>query len=195
MKRWTNPEQNNLFDQGGGSIVEMHPFQPGQGGSTPTPPLQFRPKQLRIEPIENAARIWLTKHYLKRDVPGLSLTLGVFAPGRELVGAVGFSEWVPFAPAGGRPNSWELRRLWLDDRCQKNSESRVIRVALAIVKSLAPQVTKVIAYADLGHGHKGTIYRASGFVFDGETEVNTSNSYGSTKNIQRTIKRRYVVVL
>lgn len=162
---------------------------PREGGPAPTLPLQ--PRQLRLEPIESAARIWIEKHYIHRDVPGLSLTFGVLSPHRELVGAIAFSEWVPFAPEGGRHHIWELRRLWLDDRCQKNSETRVIRVSLDMIRKLCPHVKRIVAYADLER-HKGTIYKAAGFIFDAETIVNNSNSYGATKDIHRTVKRRYI---
>jgi hypothetical protein len=190
----SNPLQSDLFS--GASINgDAAPHQGEESGSIPTAPLQIQAKKLKLMPIESASHIWLTKHYIKRDVPGLSLTLGVYSPTNELVGAIGFSQWVVFAPPGGRPDKWELRRLWLDDRCGKNSESRVIRVALRYIKKLCPHVKQIIAYSDLSVGHKGTIYRASGFIYDGETEVNEKNSYGSTKEIHRTVKRRYIAYL
>lgn len=182
------------------------PTQPG--GSTPTLPLQFNnaddpstqrfhPKELRIEPIrrEEARTIWLTKHYMHRDVQSMSLELGVFSPARELVGAIGFSAYLPWSPARGRKDTWELRRFWLDERCLKNSESRVIRVAFTIIKRLCPHIRKIVSYSDISAGHKGTIYKAAGFIFDGVTVINNGNAYGDTIDVARTHKKRWIAIL
>ena len=166
-------------------------FQQGNGGSSPTSPLQPRELIVKVISRNEAQRIWLDKHYLHRDVPGASLELGVFSPAHELVGALCFSAWVVWAPKGGRPKTWELRRLWLDDRCKKNSESRVLRVASRIIEKIAPHVREIIAYADPDAGHKGIIYRAAGFRFCGMTSVSFSNSYGNTKKVSYSHKYKY----
>lgn len=174
-------------------------YQQVDGGSSPTSPLQpLHPKQLIIKVIsrDEAKKIWLYNHYLKRDVPGASLELGIFSPDNELVGAACFSAWVVWAPKGGRPHTWELRRFWLDDRCIKNCESRILSICCRkFVKSLAPHVVNVLAYADPGAGHKGIIYKAAGFRYDGEAGLSAGNAYGNTKVISRTKKRRYVLWL
>jgi hypothetical protein len=124
-------------------------------------------------------------------VPGASLELGIFSPEHELVGAMCFSAFVAWAPVGGRPKTWELRRLWLDDRCAKNSESRVLRIGAKIVSKLAPHVREIIAYADPGAGHRGIIYRAAGFRFCGMTGVSAKNPYGNTKKVSMSQKYKY----
>ncbi len=171
-------------------------FQQGGGGSSPTAPLH--PKQLTVKVIrrEEAKRIWLENHYMHRDVPGASLELGIFSPDGDLVGAACFSAWVVWTPKGGRPHTWELRRFWLDDRCIKNCESRILAICCRkFVHRLAPHVISVLAYADPGAGHKGTIYKAAGFRFDGEAGLSDGNSYGNTKIVSRTKKKRYVLWL
>lgn len=167
-------------------------FQQVDGGSIPTSPLH--PKQLVVKKISRleAKQIWMNKHYMHRDVPGASIELGIFG-GDELVGACCFSAWVVWAPKGGRPHTWELRRFWLDDRCQKNSESRIIRICARMVKGIAPHVLKIIAYADPGAGHRGTIYSAAGFRQQKDAGLSDGNAYGNTKEISKTAKRVWIL--
>lgn len=168
-------------------------FQQPDGGSTPTSPLQPRELTLKVISRSEARRLWLEKHYLHRDVPGASIEFGVFSPQEELVGGLCFSAWVVWAPTGGRPSSWELRRMWLDDRCQKNSESRCLRVSARLISKIAPHVREIIAYADPAQGHKGTIYKAAGFRDDGWREPSSKDGYGNTKERSITRKRKYVL--
>lgn len=181
-----------IFQGGDGPTGQGDLFQQVDAGSIPSSPLH--PKQLIVKVIPNteAAKIWKEKHYLHRDVPGASIQFGVFAPSGEIVGAICFSAWVVWAPEGGRPDKWELRRLWLDDRCQKNSESRVVGIALRTIQKLCPHVKQIIAYADPEAGHKGGIYKAIGFRYEGMTEVSEGNSYGNTKEVSRSSKHKYI---
>jgi len=146
----------------------------GEDGSNPILPLQLQPKQLRLQVIshQTAKNIWLTKHYLKRDYSNPALEFGVFSPDlKEIVGAISFSARLGGSVLGGTPHIWEIRRMWLsDERCAKNSESRVLAISCRMIKKLAPHVRQIVSYADRKkQGHKGTIYRAAGFVFDGWT--------------------------
>jgi hypothetical protein len=181
---------------GDGPISQGALFQQGDGGANPTSPLH--PKQLTVKVIsrQEARKLWLYHHYLKRDVPGASLELGVFSPESELVGGLCFSAWVVWAPAGGRPDAWELRRMWLDDRCQKNCESRILNISIRhFICKLAPHVKRVIAYADPEQGHKGTIYKAAGWRDEGWREPSSKDGYGSTKIKSETRKRKFVCEL
>lgn len=170
-------------------------FQQPDGGASPTSPLQ--PKQLTLKVISRseARSLWLEKHYLKRDVPGASLEFGVFSPSQELVGGLCFSAWVVWAPEGGRHSCWELRRMWLDDRCMRNSESRCLRVASRLIRKLAPHVKQIIAYADPGAGHHGIIYRAAGFIDQGWRYPSSKDGYGNKKIKSETHKRKYLLEL
>lgn len=175
-------DQINLFS--GDSIDSNAPKDHlGEGSATLTSPLQFHPKQLRLAPIEHyvAKRIWLDKHYLHRDYTGASLEFGVFSPDMsEIVGAIGFSQRLGGSVKGGKPNTWEIRRMWLsDERCARNSESRVLRVACRLVKKIAPHVCYIISYSDITKmQHKGTIYKAAGFSYDGLTMPADKESAG-----------------
>ena len=150
----------------------------GEGGSIPTAPLHIlQPKELRLAKItrETARRIWNELHYLHRDFANPSLELGVFnATMSELVGAIAFSAPLGGSRPGGNPSMWEIRRMWLsDERCARNSESRVLSIACrVVVPNIAPHVRQIISYSDLqGMNHKGTIYKAAGFTFHGMTQV------------------------
>ena len=147
----------------------MSGYQPEGGGAIPTSALQ--PKQLRIErvPRHIARGIIVENHYLHRM--GIAhYAFGVFGPQREIVGAITFG---PLASReaegslGAGASVMELTRLWLADSCGPNSESRVIRVAIRLLRKARPDVTLVVAYSDPSVGHDGTIYRAAGFEYVG----------------------------
>lgn len=168
-------QQASLFDCGD-SIASNAPVRPaGEGGATPTSPLQlYKPKELILEPIEHyvARTIWLQRHYLRRDYTGATLEFGVYPPSRSaIIGAIGFSSRLGGSVKGGKPDTWEIRRMWLsDEHCARNSESRVLSIACRLVKKLAPHVRQIISYSDHTlQGHKGTIYKAAGFTYAGET--------------------------
>jgi hypothetical protein len=62
-----------------------------------------------------------------------------------------------------------LARLWLDDRLGRNSESRTLGIILRHLKREQSTVKALVAYSDPLAGHTGTIYRASGFLYLGES--------------------------
>jgi hypothetical protein len=192
-------EQASLFDTR--EPVEEPEHHSGVDGANPILPLQkFKPKELRLEPIEHfvARKIWLTEHYLHRDYAGATLEFGVFSPSmRELIGAIGFSSRLGGSVKGGKPDTWEIRRMWLsDERCDRNSESRVLRVSARLVKKLAPHVRYIISYSDHTlQGHKGTIYKAAGFTFSGETGNSDWTTNASHKTSDSHSKRRWILWL
>lgn len=57
-----------------------------------------------------------------------------------------------------------------DDKLPRNSESRCIAVSLRLIKKNAPQIKRVISFADGTQCGDGTIYRASGFKLVGIAE-------------------------
>jgi hypothetical protein len=139
------------------------------GGVIPTSALQ--PKQLLVEliPRSVARGIIVENHYLHRM--GIAThSFGVFGPQRELVGAITFGPLASreaAASLGQGTPTLELTRLWLSDRCARNSESRVIRIAVRLLAALCPDLEWIATYADPSVGHDGTIYRAAGFVYVG----------------------------
>lgn len=201
MKQST--QQSKLFEDAAEVSMVEHLAPPGGGGSIPTLPLQ--PKQLRLDLLNRATahRIWTTLHYLHRDFTGASLELGVYSPDMsEVVGAIAFSQRFGGSKIGGAPHIWEIRRMWLsDERCARNSESRVLSIACRVwVKRIAPHVNQIISYSDLlKMGHKGTIYRAAGFVFHGMTAVDPNGqgwaTHASHKAADNWPKKRWILWL
>jgi hypothetical protein len=202
----SNP-QADLFS--GGSISGDAPTDHvGESGSIPTPSLQLpmlQPKELRLEKISRATarRIWLEYHYLHRDFSNPSLELGVFSKNcSELVGAIAFSAPLGGSKKGGKPHIWEIRRMWLsDERCSRNCESRVLAIACRrIVRALAPHVRQIISYSDQEKmKHKGTIYKAAGFVYAGMTQVDPEGegwgTHASHQVKDNWSKRRWIMFL
>jgi len=63
---------------------------------------------------------------------------------------------------------YEIKRLALSPVCPRNSESRFIGVTIRMLRKMMP-VRGIVSYADDAQGHKGTIYKASGFQSLGMT--------------------------
>lgn len=189
-------DQHNLFDTRAMDGNQLAP--PSGDGSTPIRPLQiYQPKQLRLAVIDNttARKIWLEKHYLHRDPVNVRLHLGVFSPDMaELVGAISFSVRMGGSKDGGTPHIWEIRRMWLsDEQCARNSESRVLAVACHMIKKLVPHVRYIVSYSDtVKMKHKGTIYKAAGFRYDGMTGGSTWLSHSRHPTADDWPKKRWI---
>jgi len=61
----------------------------------------------------------------------------------------------------------EFARLWVDDRCPRNTESRFVGYCLRYLATQYPDYEGVVTWADPQQGHDGTLYKACNFVFDG----------------------------
>jgi hypothetical protein len=59
-----------------------------------------------------------------------------------------------------------LTRLWLSDELPKNSESKVLGIALRSLKRNT-SLKFVLAYSDPAAGHLGTIYQATNWLYTG----------------------------
>ena len=70
----------------------------------------------------------------------------------------------------------ELKRLWIEDGYGKNIESYCISQTLKMLKKDSPQTKIVISYADPGANHKGIIYRASNWLYQGN-EIGMADAY------------------
>ncbi len=105
---------------------------------------------------------------------GTLLDLGVFGGARLLgvavIGVGPFNVHRAFRDAETREVVC-LSRLWLDDRCGRNSESRVLGVICRSLRRWQPNIKALVAYSDPGAGHEGTIYRAAGFAYLGTSEA------------------------
>ena len=164
----------------GGVSAARPASQRAGGGATPTPVLQssafIEPRDLYVRPIDrNTARLICEKrHYLRSYPGGGLLNLGVFAD-HALVGVavfgVGPYNVHRYFTDANRGQVITLARFWLDDRCGRNSESRILRVICRLLRRGQNTAKAVVAYSDPTAGHDGAIYRAAGFAYLGTSEA------------------------
>lgn len=157
---------------GAGSVAEARPaIQRAGGGATPTPALQ----QLLVKPIAiRAAKALVVKYHYLHSLPGgTRLAFGVFL-GSRLLGAltlgVGPLNAYHLVTGATPDDCLTLTRLWLSDELPKNSESKVIGVALRSLKKHTG-LKFLISYADPSQGHEGIIYQATNWVYTGVSQA------------------------
>lgn len=61
----------------------------------------------------------------------------------------------------------EFARLWVDDKCPRNTESYFVAYCMKYLHEHYPQFKGVVTWADPMVGHTGTLYRACNFIYDG----------------------------
>ena len=66
--------------------------------------------------------------------------------------------------------TWELARLWLSDELPKNSETWFIAKAVRHVRQAHREIGCLVSYADPSVGHRGTIYYAANWLYEGMTD-------------------------
>lgn len=146
--------------------VALPLFQEVSGGAIPT-----SPHQLFFRPINYQTAIRMVKeyHYLHRSAP-VSWSFGAYFDGR-LVGVCTIGKPASHTLINGVAGKergkdvFELNRLWLDDICPKNSESRFLGW---ILKQL-PFGTILVSYADTAYGHEGIVYKATNWIRAGQS--------------------------
>ena len=161
-------------------VVARVATQPRDGGSRPTSPLQssacIEPRDLSVRPIDSKTAISICKkwHYLRSYPGGGLLNFGVFAD-HSLVGVavfgVGPYNAHRYFTDAKRGQVITLARFWLDDRCGRNSESRILGVICRLLRRWQNTAKAVLAYSDPTAGHDGAIYRAAGFAYLGTSEA------------------------
>lgn len=151
--------------------VERAASRPRDGVSQPTPPLHptFEPMQLVVRPVPpTIARVMCEQHHYLRSYPGGSkLNFGVFADDLLLgvvVLGVGPTNLHRLFRDAESNEVLCLTRFWLDDRCSRNSESRILGIILRQLSHYQSTVKAVVAYSDPAAGHTGLIYRAAGLL-------------------------------
>jgi hypothetical protein len=162
------------------------PIQLADGGSNPTPSLQF----VAISK-STATNLVVEHHYLHRRCPiswscgvvGESLAFmyrssccGADVKKRVILDNQNEWEWecqTCLLSASVRTNLdarsrdvYELNRLWLSDDLPKYTESRFIGWALRELKKINPRMI-LISYADGARGHIGVVYKATNWLYTG----------------------------
>jgi len=149
-------------------MATQETFQFSNGGSIPTSSLQKN--DARIKPIsyQLAMEIVVARHYLHRVAP-VSHAFGLFLPDFiEPLGVVTYGVSPSSTLLRGicgdeeKQNVYELNRLWVDDRLQKNAESFLVARSM---KFLDKEI--IVSFADTGQNHLGIIYQACNFLYTG----------------------------
>lgn len=130
------------------------------------------PFEVREVSYPTLKRVLSETHYIGR--PGsTSVRLGLWLNGR-LAGVITYGT-IP------RPNAraicgaayetrvLELTRLALYDWAPRNSESRFIAESFRYLRRTKPHICILISYADGRHGHVGTIYQATNWIYTGSS--------------------------
>ena len=130
---------------------------------------------MKVREIESklANDVSVREHYLHRRC-GASFAFGLY-DGDDLEGICIFgtpaSRHLQVGCCPEDPNIViELKRLWVDDRCPRNTESWFVSRCL---KQMPPRI--VVSYADTSHGHTGIVYRALNFNYAGWTDMHQKN--------------------
>lgn len=160
-----------------GSTAPTHGAGAGSNPSTALQsPVPFGPKELVVRPIPpRVTRDLCKKHHYLKSYPGGSLfNFGVFAGnallGVAVIGVGPFNVHRLFRDAEPAEVVC-LSRLWLDDRCGRNSESRVLGILCRSLRRCQTTIKAVVAYSDPEAGHTGMVYRAAGFLYLGLSEA------------------------
>lgn len=152
-------------------MIEQDLFQSQNGGSIPTSPLQLYVREVTDKAtMKNFLKKW---HYLGEQDFIFSIAYGAYYE-YNLVGIIIFHPPSAIETVKGlfghtdQRGIFEIGRLAMTDACPKNSESRFIAIAIKLMRKKI-DVKAIITYADSGVGHKGIIYKASGFKYLGLT--------------------------
>ncbi len=143
------------------------PFRGTGPGASPRAALQ----RLQVKPIPfRVVKPLLVRHHYLHSMPGgTQLAFGVFE-GKLLVGALTLGVGPKHAyrlVEGARPDACiTLTRFWLSDELPANAASRVMGVVMRALRRNT-ELGFVVTYADPAHGHVGTIYQATGWVYTG----------------------------
>ena len=177
----------------GGDVVEAYPlFRAGRGGSTPTPSLWFEDIPLRL-----ANELLAKAHYLG-TVRNAQSCFGGFVGDMLTCVQVWRHPSARMLPQDG---TWlELCRWCLTPTAGKNAGSCMMRWARRQIARTRPLVTTLVSYSDPVHGHRGSLYRASGwqsrpthhelrYLSDGKGYASGHGTWGTEK--RQTPKQRW----
>jgi len=90
---------------------------------------------------------------------------------------VGRSASDSISPLVNNDNVFELTRLWISDGYGKNIESYCIAESIRLLNSDYPQIKCILSYADNEVGHRGTIYQATGFLYQGDNYIDLAKMF------------------
>lgn len=128
-----------------------------------------------IEEIERnkANKIIIKNHYSHKYYNATYIHLGIFI-NQELIGILQYG--YAMNPASGSSvvknteltEYLELNRMWLDDKAQRNSESKAIACSIKYIHGKFSKVKWVQSFADERCNRWGVVYQAANFGYYGE---------------------------
>lgn len=115
----------------------------------------------------------LKNHYSHKFYNGTYIHLGVYING-ELLGVLQYG--YAMNPASGGSvvegtqlnNYLELNRMWLDDKAERNSESKALSYSIRYIKGKYRSVKWIQSFADERCNCYGVVYQACSFNYFGE---------------------------
>jgi hypothetical protein len=134
-------------------------------------------------PIALAKQLVERHHYLRSLPGGTRLAFGVFIDNRllgTLTLGVGPLNAYALVDGAAPDDCLTLTRLWLSDELPKNSESRFIGVVLRSLRKHT-SLKFLVSYADPAQGHLGTVYQATGWLYNGLSEAMPMYDIGDGK--------------
>jgi hypothetical protein len=149
----------------------------------------FNPQKLSIRPIEKPiAEEMLVKNHYTHKWSLCQVAYGIFfmtdnecqffdAKEEKLIGCMVFGQPVGRSAAESiselikATEVFELTRLFIYDGYGRNIESYCLSQAIKLLKKNFPHIKAIITYADGEQGHKGTIYQACGFDYQGNSSL------------------------
>lgn len=123
-----------------------------------------------------ANQLVVTNHYSGKFYSASYIHLGIFMDG-EISGVMQFGYAMNPASAGsvvkgtGQKEYLELNRMWLDDACPRNSESKALAYAVRFIKRKFPAIKWIQSFADERCGGFGIVYQACSFGYYGEHDA------------------------
>ena len=133
--------------------------------------------EFQVKEIERklADKTIIKNHYSKKvvSIAHHKLNLGVFING-ELLGVLQYGYSMNPASCGSvvtgtKMNEYlELNRMWLDDKAERNSESKAISYSIKYIKGKLKKIKWIQSFADERCGGLGIVYQACSFRFYGE---------------------------
>lgn len=134
--------------------------------------------RLSLATIEAVRYSCVNFHYAK-SVPVKSIAFNVFNNKEEWCGTIVYGLGAN-AQIAEPYNKWqgqviELVRVALNGKQEKTSQA--VGISLRLLKKYCPMVDLVVSYADIDQNHKGIIYKATNFIYEGKKTEGAKTSY------------------
>ena len=152
--------------------------------------LYFDPKKIDVRKIEKSkAESLIIKYHYTHKFSLCQIAYGIFyvtdccipffdnVKDEKLIGCIVFGQPVgrsaaeSISPLIKIDEVFELTRLFIFDNYGKNIESYCISKSIKMLQKDFPKIKAIISYSDCEQGHKGIIYQASGFYYQGNSSL------------------------